>query len=368
MSFVISVGGFVKKEVSEIWGHIKHDKIIYFTMLLFILIFNFFSYSYDYVSKFTLFAYFYALKMVIPVSLMLYCVYYFLKLIFVGERRPLKCFAERLKLAYIYRSKLISAFILLSVISIFMSSYSTMKSLIPIVNMFYLDDLFHQTDLWIFSGHQPGLSVVKWLDNPFYIFIINLNYNLWFFFMWTTVVYFLIAENSTNRTCFFISWISCWGLLGAFLAMLLSSAGPVYVEKLDPTNLTYQPLMQLLQEKHSWLVEQGWPGLYALNTQEKLWLAYAENVEMLGSGISAMPSLHVSIAVLMALSMEEVNKFVSYFLWFFAVIIFIGSFTLGWHYASDGLVSATLTYLIWRISLAITKKVIPEMLQLNREI
>lgn len=356
MSFGVSVGMFVKKEMSEIWTHIKHDKIIYLVMLLFILIFNGFPYSYGYDSKFTLFAYFYALKVVVPISLVLYAVYYFFKLIFIGERRPIKCFAQRLKLIYIYRSKLISAFVLLSVMSIFMSSFSTMKSLIPLVNMFHLDQLFHEMDLWLFSGYQPGLFVVKWLESPFYLFAINLNYNLWFFFMWATFVYFLIAENSTNRTCFLISWITCWGILGAVLAMLLSSAGPVYVEKLDPTNLTYQPLMQLLQEKHSWLIEQGWPGLYSLATQEKLWLAYAENVEMLGSGISAMPSMHVSIAVLMALSMGAVNKFISYFLWFFAALIFIGSFTLGWHYAVDGLVSAPLTYLIWRISLAIAER------------
>lgn len=356
MDFVISFRRLIGKEVSEVWKHIKHDQIIYLTILLFVLSFFSFSFYSGYVGKFEFFAYFYSLKIVIPISIISYCVYYFFKLIFIGERQPLKRFAGRVKLAYIYRSKLISAFVLLSAISIFMSSYSTMKSLIPIVNMFYLDDLLHQANLWIFLGHQPGLSIVKWLDNPFYLFIINFNYNLWFFLMWFIVVYFLIAKKSTNRTSFFISWIGCWGLLGAVLAMLLSSAGPVYVEKLDPTNLTYQPLMLLLQEKHSWLVEQGWPGLFSLNTQELLWLAYTENLEMLGSGISAMPSLHVSIAVLMALSMREENKFISYFLWFFTVIIFIGSFALGWHYFLDGIVGAPLTYLIWKFSLTIAKK------------
>lgn len=356
MNLVNNALSCIKNEAREIIFHIRNDLTIYVLMAIFVICVSGFVHFHGYVNDVRFFAYFYILKFVVPISIVLYFIYYFFELLFKREKRPLRCYLQRIKLVFVYRAKLVSAFILLTAMSVFISSFSTMKSLIPIVNMFHFDELFHQLDLLLFNGHQPGLLVVESLANPFYLFVINFCYNLWFFFIWAILAYFLVADKSTNRTTFLISWILCWGVLGAVLAMLLSSAGPVFVEKLDPTNLTYQPLMQLLQEKHAWLVEQGWPGLYSLSTQEQLWLAYAENVEMLGSGISAMPSMHVSIAVLMALSMGAVNKFISYFLWFFAALIFIGSFTLGWHYAVDGLVSAPLTYLIWRVSLAFAER------------
>ena len=49
----------------------------------------------------------------------------------------------------------------------------------------------------------------------------------------------------------------------------------------------------------------------------------------IGAGISAMPSLHVAMAV--------------FWTW-------IGSFHLGWHYALDGLVSLIGVILIWRFA------------------
>ncbi|WP_182029852.1 phosphatase PAP2 family protein [Vibrio sp. B1FLJ16] len=152
------------------------------------------------------------------------------------------------------------------------------------------------------------------------------------------------------RTAFFVSFLLCWAILGNVLAMLLSSAGPVFLSRLSPSNDTYDLLMQILETKHAWLIERDWPGLYSLATQDMLWDAYVQNKDILGSGISAMPSLHVSMAVLLALSITRVNRKLGSLFWVFALVIFIGSFTLGWHYFVDGLVSAPLTIVIWRIS------------------
>ena len=68
---------------------------------------------------------------------------------------------------------------------------------------------------------------------------------------------------------------------------------------------------------------------------------------MLGSGISAMPSMHNSFAVLMALSMYAVKRWLGILFIVHAIFIYIGSIALGWHYALDGIVSAPLTVLIW---------------------
>jgi hypothetical protein len=61
-----------------------------------------------------------------------------------------------------------------------------------------------------------------------------------------------------------------------------------------------------------------------------------------------MPSLHNAIAVLYALAAFRIGRLLGWFMTGYAVIIFIGSVHLGWHYAVDGIVSAAAMVLIWR--------------------
>jgi hypothetical protein len=66
-----------------------------------------------------------------------------------------------------------------------------------------------------------------------------------------------------------------------------------------------------------------------------------------GSGISAMPSIHVSAAVLFALLGWRVDRRLGIGFTIFAIVIMIGSVHLAWHYAIDGYLSAALTLVIW---------------------
>ena len=66
-------------------------------------------------------------------------------------------------------------------------------------------------------------------------------------------------------------------------------------------------------------------------------------------GISAMPSIHVAMAVVFALLGMRVNCWLGIVLIAYAVIIQIGSVILGWHYAIDGYVSIILTILLWKL-------------------
>ncbi len=87
----------------------------------------------------------------------------------------------------------------------------------------------------------------------------------------------------------------------------------------------FAPLMQRLNEQSTFLESVDAFPLWALQTQDYLWQGYVTQVNGIGSGISAMPSMHVSIAVLMALCTYRLNKTLGYFACAFAVIIQIGS-------------------------------------------
>ena len=87
----------------------------------------------------------------------------------------------------------------------------------------------------------------------------------------------------------------------------------------------------------------------ALRVRDMLWQAYSGGT-IERAGISAMPSLHISMVVLMAILGFRIRPGVGIAFSVFAVFTFLGSVHLGWHYAIDGYVSLVATVLIWKLS------------------
>jgi hypothetical protein len=141
---------------------------------------------------------------------------------------------------------------------------------------------------------------------------------------------------------FFISFVMAWAVLGTGLATLFSSAGPCYYDNIViENNDIYYPLMKYLntaQESFS---------IWALDTQEMLWTNYENSKVDLGSGISAMPSMHVSTSLLFAFVGWRNHRLLGVVLSIFTVIIMLGSVHLAWHYAIDGYVAIFFTILLW---------------------
>lgn len=87
--------------------------------------------------------------------------------------------------------------------------------------------------------------------------------------------------------------------------------------------------------------------IWALGTQEKLWTYFVEGSVGLGGGISAMPSMHVSMAFLFVLLGWRVHRLIGVLALLYCIAIQIGAVHLGWHYAIDGYVSMAATGAIW---------------------
>ena len=95
----------------------------------------------------------------------------------------------------------------------------------------------------------------------------------------------------------------------------------------------------------------GQHPVFVLAVQEQLLAWHQQGNHGLATGISAMPSVHIAQATLVAL-IAWTSRW-----WFFRalgllflIVLQLSTVALGWHYAIDGYVAACLTWIFWRLS------------------
>ncbi|MDA5193627.1 phosphatase PAP2 family protein [Govanella unica] len=248
----------------------------------------------------------------------------------------------------------------LLIIPIFMSSFTSFKSMIPVLHPFSFDPLFADLDQMLHGGVAPWELTHAMFGSPFATVAINAAYNLWFFVMWVFLFLQIVRVYAhQERVRFILAFVLCWLVIGSLFAFLLSSAGPCYFGRVvlgvaDP----FAPMMTRLE-----VIDQGFTatgsyfGVWALDTQNLLWDMARSSETHVGSGISAMPSMHVSVATLLALSAFRIRRWFGWIMAGYAVMIQIGSVHLGWHYALDGYLSAVLTVIIWWLAGRVVRSV-----------
>lgn len=250
-----------------------------------------------------------------------------------------KCWQE-LRVDYLSKETFFRFLMIFPLIPFFNFSYSSLKQTIPITTGNTLDPSLHKIDLLLHGGYNPWDFIQPIFGHPFITRVIDHLYIYWGSLFLCTLVWMTFTKRQYLRLQFFLSLMFCWIILGNIMARILTSAGPCYFTKVvtsasDP----YVNMMVYLRSI---------PDLKAVQIQDGLWQAHINGVFMPLGGISAMPSMHVSIAVLLALVFFRVNIYMGILFSLFAIIIQIGSVHLGWHYAVDGYLSCLLTIFFWK--------------------
>lgn len=225
----------------------------------------------------------------------------------------------------------------------FMSVFVAFKASIPAIQPFAWDVRFMEWDRLLHFGNHPWRLLQPLVGYPIATGFIDLAYYLWFPVLWMTVIWqaWHGDRGSETRTQFLVAFAGCWILLGTISAILFSSAGPVYFGAVTQAPDPYSPLMDYLATVNAQ------DSLRALWAQDVLWTAYTDPAATQVEGISAMPSLHVSMAVLLVLLGFRIQKWLGIAYAVFAGLIMVGSVHLAWHYAIDGYAAGLATVGIW---------------------
>jgi len=243
---------------------------------------------------------------------------------------------------FLQTERLLSLALMLVLIPLFFSAFSSFKRLIPYLNYWHLDPLFKDWDRFVHFGRDAWEWTHAVFGTPLLTTGINFFYHAWIFLMLLSLIWQAWNTKAPElRMQYFYSFAIMWTVMGTVMATLLSSTGPVYYGNVTNTDSPFAPLFFTLYEFNE--ISPVW----ALDLQDTLWTNYAARATELKSGITAMPSMHVAVAVQLALLGWSYNKAAGIALTAFAIIIQIGSVHLGWHYAIDGYVSTVCVIAIW---------------------
>ncbi len=227
---------------------------------------------------------------------------------------------------------------------VFMNIFSQIKANITLVNPFSWDEAFMKLDYWLHFGNHPWELLQPLVGHPFVTFLIAKLYSVWLGIMWITWMWLAFDKRlSLLRTQFFAAFFLTWMIGGGLLAIVFSSAGPVYYSNLGLSPDPFIGLFNYLRDANETF------AIDSLFVQDVLWDAHTGKVSLV-AGISAMPSMHNATALLFVLVTWPVSRRLGMAMAAFAFVIFIGSIHLGWHYAVDGYLGFAVALPCWWIA------------------
>lgn len=338
----------MKRHLLKLLFPIIRDKVIYFLTFL-IVLFQGIIQLYLETPLFDIDLYRKPFLITILISFIVYITSYLIYLIATLDKRPLTKILAIIAEPFIHWPESLN-FILLSLsIALILSIYTSIKSFLPEIVPFYLDPFLVEIDRALFFGTHPWEITHMLFPDALTSSLISLMYSIWFFVVSTFLIVCMIkVDLKEKRLQIILSFMLCWIIIGNISAILFSSVGPCFYALAYPGEDPYQELMTILNTQNERLVSQGSPfKIWSLFIQDLLWEHYSLDIRDIGSGISALPSMHVSITYLMSISVYNINKKLGVIAWIYTFIIMVGSIHLGWHYAVDGFVAIFFTAAIW---------------------
>ena len=229
-----------------------------------------------------------------------------------------------------------------AVFAILMPSFNAFKQRILPDAGFVYDPQLAAIDRGLF-GTDPGLWLHETIGSPATTAFLDGLYHGWFVPATLGVAVVGLCAGARTRAQYMIAYVGVWIVLGAALAYLLPAAGPAFYEALvDPARA--EPFVAV---RDALAAGRGNGLLTSLHNQDYLLANLDRSALVVGGGISAIPSVHNALAVLFALVSFRLNRWCGFAMTGLALLIWVGSVYLNWHYAIDGVLGAAGAVILW---------------------
>lgn len=207
-----------------------------------------------------------------------------------------------------------------------MIAFMSIKPQLNHVVDFWADPLLADVDALIFFG-DPWQHLM-WLNNAF---TADFYHRGWFAGIIAVLVWQLARPASADKSAKLMTYFAVW-TLGPVIHCLLPAGGPIFYDDLG----------------HGARFAALVPPQEIAEVADYLWRTYEAKTFAPGAGISAMPSLHIATVAWMVICCWQTR-------WFwpalaFALVTFLLSMSLGWHYGVDGILGALVAWGVWRVS------------------
>lgn len=220
------------------------------------------------------------------------------------------------------------------------AGFTILKNTMSFITPYFADPFFANVDRVLHFGVDPWV-IAHWIGDYLPTNLMIYSYlTIWALPAFALPVIIALTDDDRARmvrtlTLYAVAWV----FVGNVLAFSGLSVGPVYFDRLlggdQFAGLTVA------------LVESGVTASSIGTTQRALWEIYSGQSALIGSGISAFPSVHVAIATVAAIYMCERSKWLVPLAAMFLFFTFYLSVFTGYHYAVDGYVSMIVIFGLW---------------------
>ena len=230
-------------------------------------------------------------------------------------------------------------------LSITATSFTVYKTLHISETGYDWDPLFIAWDRAFFLGHDPWEISHSLFSSANATRIIDHLYHGAFMPMIVGYLFCVaLHDKPALRYTYMLCYLGGFVLVGMLMAAWLSSAGPIYDGQIYGDGQTFAPLIDRLAAQSAEM-----PQIRAVRLQDYLLRIHETDGVGFGSGISAMPSMHIVLVLIWMFAAWHIHKVIGLVMAAYTAIIWIGSVHLGWHYFVDGLVSLVVIWALWRV-------------------
>ena len=221
------------------------------------------------------------------------------------------------------------------------SIFSAAKRPIPIIHPFTWDHRLEDLERRLHGGRQAWEWIQPLVGHPLVTVILDRFYHLgWSLLIIGTLALLIAAPVSQIRQRYLTAWVIL-SFIVTVAALAFSSAGPPFYDRVVGETDPYAALLRYLDGV------SGHTPLLSAGGRSVLWNAYVHHINRFGYGISAMPSMHIATATLLACLAFRIRRPLGAAASGVVILMQTASVALGWHYAVDGYVGAAFAIVSW---------------------